>query len=690
MGTVSTSSNAFPLERPNLPAIDRDPATGYQYAHFRSSTANRFDTFVSTDGGATWASFATITRTAVQEMSGIWVTDDGGIIWLVRTNESSEDRIYIYRLDIPTATWSSNVLLANPGNGGVAGAFHSGLSFAVARGGSEIYVGVAVGLNNVSSKTGINLYGAQIHADHTIIKFNAIFSGTRTKYETGTTGRITPSVDIEHGGDGKTAGTPHLWVTYGRLKLVAMKCTWNGGGWTVPTAGVQLAVPVTALEQASGRWDGNELVTVRPHSSSTVQLTQLNRAGTTISSWTTAAHPQGTVKNCAVNYDSSTGNARVFAVGTSTNDLYWCDFTRATLTFGAWTLFSATDIESTRRDQYAIRAGTTGSSAHDCLSVADTTGVISSTALPLAYNPTAPTWVAPTSGAAADVAASLLLDWLFNDPNPGDTQGSYAVSRQIGAGALAYWRASDSTWQPAEVQNSSGTTALTLASSWGADPDAAYTFKVKTWDAGGLPGPYSDGMVVIPSAKVNPTITAPAPAAVLTSNSVTLTWTVAAETAYRVQLTQTSGGSVTYDSGPITGTDLTFTPPTILPTATGWTASLTTWNAEGLASTVQTVAFTVSYVAPMTPTLVCTPAPASGWIAVAITNPAPSGGAPVVSDQDLYRRKVGDTSTGTLVASGLASGATYNDWQAASGVAYEYRSQVFGVNGTSSFSAWTG
>jgi hypothetical protein len=686
MATVATSSNAVPLERPNLACIDREPLTGHLYAHVKGSTATHYDTYRSTDGGVSWSLFATVIRASIVETSGIWITDDGHIVWIVRTNESSQDRIYIYVCDIASATWGSNVLLGDPSNGGVAGNYHSGLDFAVARGGQELYVGVAAGLN-ASTTTGIIIYGAQIHSDGTYTKFNAIFSGTRTQYDTGT-GRVTPSVDIEHAGDAKSNATPHLWIVFGRAHLKVLKCSWTGSGWTIGTA-VNCATPSPALEQASGRWDGDELVTAYP-AGSTVKLLQRNRANTTSTTYTTPAHPQGTVKNCAINYDSSNGDARVFAVGTSTNDLYWCNFSRATLAFdGTWTLFSSTDIEGTRRDQYAIRRGSAGDSAHDVLSVADATGVISHTALSLTYAPTAPTWVTPSTGAAADVAATLLLDWAFNDPNPGDTQGSYAVSRQIGAGALAYWRASDSTWQVAEVQNTSGTTALTLPAAWGADADANHSYRVKTWDAGGLASPYSDAVVVIPSAVVTPVITAPTAAQVITTNQVTITWTSASETAWRIRLTQTSGGSVTYDSGWTTGTDLTFTPPTILPTATGWTITLNTRNSEGLASGDVTRAFTVTYLPPMTPTLVCTAVPASGWIAVAVTNPAPSGGAPALSDQDLFRRVVGDTSTGVQLASGLASGATYNDWQAASGVAYEYRVQAAGVNGTSTFSAWT-
>jgi hypothetical protein len=97
----------------------------------------------------------------------------------------------------------------------------------------------------------------------------------------------------------------------------------------------------------------------------------------------------------------------------------------------------------------------------------------------------------------------------------------------------------------------------------------------------------------------------------------------------------------------------------------------------------------VVYIPPMTPTLVVTAVPASGWIAVAITNPTPGGGAPALSVQSLSRRVVGDTSTGTVLVSGLASGATYNDFTATGRVAYEYQASAYGVNGTLTTSAWT-
>jgi hypothetical protein len=63
---------------------------------------------------------------------------------------------------------------------------------------------------------------------------------------------------------------------------------------------------------------------------------------------------------------------------------------------------------------------------------------------------------------------------------------------------------------------------------------------------------------------------------------------------------------------------------------------------------------------------------------------------PAVASVDLYRTTViNPDNDGVRVAAGLVPGATYDDWQAVSGVAYKYRASAVGVNGTSSPSAWT-
>jgi hypothetical protein len=304
----------------------------------------------------------------------------------------------------------------------------------------------------------------------------------------------------------------------------------------------------------------------------------------------------------------------------------------------------------------------------------------------VSYAPNTPTWAAPSTGAAANVGASLLLDWNFTDVDPGDVQSAYALSRQIGAGALNYWRASDSTWQVAEVKNVSATSAVTLATAWAVHTDAAHTFKAKVWDSADLASAYSAGVVVIPSTPINPAITAPTAAQVLNVDHVTLTWTATEQTQYRIQLNVQGGGAQVYDSGFVSDSvTRSVLVPYTLATGTAWTLTLTTKNNEGLSSVAQTRDFSVTLVPPNTPTLIASPTPAAGYIAVKITNP---GGGTAVASNEVWRRVTGTTTT-VRVAVAVAANATHNDWRAVSGVSYDYQILVIGTNGTSATSAWT-
>jgi len=108
--------------------------------------------------------------------------------------------------------------------------------------------------------------------------------------------------------------------------------------------------------------------------------------------------------------------------------------------------------------------------------------------------PNAPTIDAPGDGTDAAVTASLTVDWTFDDPDAGDTQSAYALSRTI-ATVTTYWRASDSTWQPTEVKNTATSTAVALPVGWGAAGDVV-GFEVKTWDVSDVSGPYSLAVTV--------------------------------------------------------------------------------------------------------------------------------------------------------------------------------------------------
>ncbi len=694
MGTITTTTFANPLIWPSNTLIDRDAITGYLYAMVRATTSNTYEVWRSINNGGAWTLILSTVRANVSELGSIFVHHEspGYMHWCYRTNESGEDRIYYRVTNLGTTpAWTPEKLVASPANG-----VHPGsMDLTVVGAPSGTYVAIAVGLT-VGAQIGLQLYAVFIDRSTGNQTVNhGLISGNRQFLVTGS-GRIGPSIDIEHTGNAKGSGTPNLWVAWGRTDVYSIKAPWTGAGWVGPTSAVKLnPAALSAQDQMPARWDGERFLVAVPNpaSTSTVVVLERNRANSTTAVRTTNAHPTGVVRNSSLSYNAVTGDIRVYAVGTSTTVLYYCDYIRLTGVWSSWTSVTATAVLGATGNNYSIRRSSDGNAKFDVLTAhSGAPNTIVHTAQSLSYAPNTPTWDAAamgqTSGAAADVAATRLLDWVFTDPDPADTQGWYAISRQIGAGALSYWRASDSTWQPAEVQNASATSAITLAAAWAVHTDSPYTFKVKVWDAAGVASSYSDGFVFVPSQKANPTITFPTAAAVLTTDTVTPTWTVSDESAYRLTLSTNPGGLLTYDSGWVTSTALTQLIPVRLPDNSGWTISLQTRNGEGLPSNVATVNFTIDYVEPAIPTTAATPIPGLGVISVTITNPVPGGGQPALSSQDLYRRPVGDTSSGVRVATGLLSGSTYADWGPAHGVAYEYRAVAFGVNGTSIAGAW--
>lgn len=704
---TTTTTQATALVYPGVSRIARQ-TNGHLWVAIVNNAGTGVDFYRSTDGGGSWALYGSWSKgVAILEMSGLHIDNGGGLNLAYRTNESSQDRVYWRRAvaTAPSSLTSAEVMVGNPANGAVAGSIHTGLDMQVVLmpdGTSRVAVGVGT---VVAGRAGVTLYGARRTTTGSMVADNAVTGGTRQWLFTGT-GRITPQLDIEHTGDAKSSGVPHLWVSFGRTDVRLVKCAWASNRWVGPTAAITLKPGVAAQDCMVGRWDGERFLQAVPNPDAgltdTVLVMERNRANSATVWRSTTPHPAGVVTSCTVSYGSyiNAQDFRVYAVGTASTVLYYCDFVRKTSTWSAWTQVSASTV--TGGNNYGARRETYGNARYDV--VHQQNGVspytVVHTQQVVGYPPDVPVWLfgtgantPPANGAAADVAASLRLDWLFSDPAPLDAQTAWSLSRQIGVAAIQYWRTSDSTWQAAEVKNVGATTEVTLTTTqWlgaGGATDLPHSYKVKVWDGTDVASLYSDALVVVPSAKVNPTITAPAAAAVLTSDTVTATWTVSEQSAYRVTLATNPGGVVAWDTGWIGSAQLSYTPPVRLGDLTGWTLTVQTRNLEGLPSTVQTVNFTVDYLEPAIPTVVATPMATSGFIRVTITNPVPGGGQPALADQDLYRRVVGTTDEGIRVAAGLASGAVQDDWRAVSGVAYEYRVLARGANGTSVYGAWT-
>lgn len=841
MGTVTTTTNAGPILYPGSTHLDVYPSDKSLWVLSLNSAGN-IELSRSINNGVSWTVANTLVRANIQEAT-IYIPAVAPEVHVAyRTNESSQDRVYHRIYYINSNTWSSELQVAFSGNGGTPGSILTGVDLVVVGANGQEFVPIAVGIQG-GGTFGVILVGVVVPYGGVPQSAPNLFNGP-TSYRQAGSGRVGPSLDIENIGDGKTAGTPHLWVTFGRTRINMMSCGWTGWGWTTPGSTYIMVDPVPAQNSIRGVFDGRRYVaaSVNNANTSTVAVWERNRSGTgSTTGRFTAVHPAGVVRSCSLAYDYSQDDLRVYAVGTSNNDLYFTTYDRSANTWSAWSVVTATDVLGSPPENYSVKRNTFHNGQFDAL-IAHTGApntVVHYAVVP-AVAPLAPTWEI-SSGAAWWTSANLTLDWAFND-SPNDLQTAYALSRQIGTDPLMYWRASDSTWQTTEQKNTTGATTVPLPAGfverfepppgndatsvatvvggsvivstsqknslrqslqftvsgspvtayahprtpwspglvatvgmwvysaagfanfttqirwlnaalglistsqaavgaipaatwvyrthtatapaltaniefgpaltsspangtvifvddltmtnnngvpWGAPADPEHTYRVKTWDVTDLPSPYSAPLSVIPSEIVTPTIATPTPAQVIAGDSVNVTWTVAEQTAYRVRLFQQPSGLTVHDSGFIGSFFTTsYAVPYTLTDNGSWTIGLTTKNNEGLASAEQYQGFTTDFVEPALATLAFTPTPASGYIRVVITNPAPSGGQPIVLSQELWRRPVGDTTNGTRVAVNLANNATYDDWRAVGLVSYQYRTLTRGVNGTSVYSTW--
>ena len=652
--------------------IERAPNTGHLWLVFRS-TSTQVSVWKSTDNGGSFSVQGTFTRAGLYDIADARIDQAGDHIHLVYlVNESSTDKILYKRLDIRSGTASfatGELQVTAAANGGVARSTRYSAACYPYKNPDGSYSVLVIGSYHQTSDSGVDIYGVSIKNDGSFTTYlNPSLIHPWHQYKlSGNDSAITCSVDVEHNGDAYTTSTPNLWLSFMIFgNIYAVKLSWQGykSGWSSPGAASVVALNRLNATDLPGRWDGRRFVILSINPSDVTKIDVFERdAGNTrnVATRTTPSLTTNTVTAWMLSYNHVTQDLRVFAVGTSTAVLYYIDYIRATATWGAWTVANATAPVAA---EWSVRRGTYGSGQYDVYmqTGSSTPWNITTFILPVNFAPTAPTWITGaagtpiTNGAAFDVSASLTLDWTFNDPNPTDTQATFALSRQIGAGTVQWWRTSDSTWQVAETFNTSSTSALTLsAANWvggGGASDPAHVYKVRVTDSGGgLQSAYSAGLSVVPSTRVDPTLTAPTPSQVLNSGQVTATWTVSEQSAYRITVTNVTTSVVTFDSGwltdptPLTPSVLSYTVPTVLPNGYSGSLTLQTRNAEGLASVVRTDAFSIVFVEPVAPIVsALTADPAAGGIDVTVTQAAATGTQPATARMDLYRRKVVSTT----------------------------------------------
>lgn len=663
MATITTTTVTDNLAPPGNAPFVLQPSTGYLFAAFRSAT-DTLAVWRSIDSGATWATYASFTHVGLAEWSSLVADTSAGsylhIAYRVSTTGGGgTDAIYYRRLNTATAGWSGSTEATIDSNGGTAGAIWQGLDIAVVRNSNGSYaIAIAAAQAYPGVKYGITVHGMSITTGGTIYSNDGIISGTRYWYVNGTPpGRVGVQCEIEHTGDGFTPNNsaPHVWISWGRTGLYMVKLAWQGSasGWQGPTNAITIRSSVSVnADYAAARWDGNRWVMAiaSPDDSTKVRLYQRDRANTTTTTLDTPAHTTGVIRYCSMSYDRSTGNPRVYAIGTSTAVLYYVDYNRVAGTWASWSTVVAAAVSNTGNEWGVRKGGNSNNVRHDVVTASGASSpfTLTHTAQSITSPPAIPslltalnssTGVAYINGGAADVGVGIQFNWTFSDTDPGDTQGSYALSRQTGAAAAVYWNATSSTWVASEVQNTGVNPTLSFAAAWGLDADAVYSYRVKVWDAAGNPSPgYSPVLQLTPSTKVNPVVVTPAAAAVITTDTLNVTWTAAQQTAYRVAMSNTGTGVLVWDTGKVNSTDLAYTVPYVMPNGTAYQVTLYTWNNESLISAAQSRNFTVAYSPPAAAISVVTPVPSSGVMNVASSVLAPVGAQPAIVSMDLYRR----------------------------------------------------
>lgn len=685
MGTISTTTVLEALRYPSESVIDRY-TTGTLWMLKRVSST-QCQLFYSTNSGTSWTADQSFTRSNLQEVSGLFIDSDNNISVCYRVYESGEDRIYYRRMKLGDSAWRSE-LLVSAATAASAGAVYTGCSVISFKLSSTLYVFFAIGTRN-GTNSGVTLFAATINSSDTFTVKNTLIDGYRS-WLNGPDGVVHPALDFKHTGNAKAVGSgPALWVAWGRSTLYCIKASWTSGpNWYGPWTPTTVTAVPTNQDYNVGRYNGYgdkfHIAYANGSSAVVVERKVDDSGGTTRTN--PNAHPQGVITQIAISNSATSNSYRVFAVGTSTPDLYYVDYSASAGTWGAWTLVSATDIVGAAPNNFSVRRNNYGNGQYDLVIEGGASPyTLTHTSSTAASAPQTPVMVTPENGAAADVAQSLALTWTFTDDDPLDSQLSYALKRVIG-GTTRYWNNGTATWDVAEVFNTSGTTGKTLSSGWGADADAPHNYSVKVKDQSGLASTnYSNAVQVIPTAKVNPTITAPG--ASVTVPQATATWTVSSQSAYRITLDD--AGIEVYDSGWVSSTDTSQLIPYTLANAGSYTLHVTTRNAEGLESDEDTQAFTATFTPPHEPdSVTVTPSYQEGGIYITVANGTPTGGEPAFASQSLYRREVGDTTDGVRVASGLNVNATHLDFTVGSGVEYEYRVMVFGVNGTTLLTDW--
>lgn len=259
--------------------------------------------------------------------------------------------------------------------------------------------------------------------------------------------------------------------------------------------------------------------------------------------------------------------------------------------------------------------------------------------------PNAPVLTTMTGGALVSTASPNRAAHTFNDPDTGDSQSKFEVRYRL---------VGDVTW-------------TTVVVPW---PNPFYDFpagtfvegdferQVRTWDAGGLVGPWcASGFFTAADPPAGPSITYPINGQDA-EQVETLVWSTAEQDVYQVRRVGDDDGVpdesvVYYDSGEVTAPLIRSLPLTFETNGRAEHIQVRV-KFEGLWSVYISVMVNVDYSEPPVPSFVIYPDPETASLLLMITNPVPVGDEPDAAYVNVYvteggveERKATELSTNT-------------------------------------------
>lgn len=279
--------------------------------------------------------------------------------------------------------------------------------------------------------------------------------------------------------------------------------------------------------------------------------------------------------------------------------------------------------------------------------------------------PEVPTNLNPSGGVSANIAQSQRLSWKHNP--------AYSLSQQSKID-LQWRKQGTATWNLITQMSSNQYYDFSA----NAFPRGVIEWQVKTYDQNNLESPWSPValfyVVQKPSA---PVITSPVNNAEISTPVPTITWTSAEQVEYNLQVLDSSNNLLWETTQ--TSLDKSKQVEYSLFNNSNYKIRVRIKNGDNYWSDFSEITIKTKYTDPPRPVITLQCDSYRGSIKVIISNPASTGGQPVVTRNEVYKREKGTTAWKTLSLNTQANG-TVTDYFVKYNTEYEYMARAVGAN----------